>query len=69
MSTENFIAQLMNGDLGDAKETLTDILSAKAFEALDGKKQEIAKTIYSSPVESEIETEEDTQEQEAEEDQ
>lgn len=70
MSTENFISQIMNGDLSNAKETLTDVLSAKAFEALDGRKQEIAKTIYSSPVESEIETEEeDTQEQEAEEDQ
>lgn len=65
MSTENFIAQLMNGDLGDAKETLTDILSAKAFEALDGRKQELAKSIYSPS----NETEEDTQEQEAEEDQ
>lgn len=68
MSTENFITQLMNGDLGDAKETLADILSAKAFEALDGRKQEIAKTIYNSPVESEIETEEN-EEQETEEDQ
>jgi formyltetrahydrofolate hydrolase len=31
-----------------AKETLNDILSARAFEALDIKKQEIAQTLYNN---------------------
>ena len=46
MLPENFISQLMSGDLAQAKDALSDILSAKAFEALDARKQDIAKTIY-----------------------
>lgn len=67
MSTQNFIAQLMNGDLSDAKESLTDILSAKAFQALDDKKQELAQTIYN--MSDAPEEEQEFEQEEVEEDQ
>jgi len=42
MTTETFINQLASGQAADAKETLADLLSARAFEALDARKQELA---------------------------
>jgi len=44
METTQFIDQLAAGEANQAKETLTDILSAKAFEALENRKIEIAKS-------------------------
>lgn len=46
MNIQDFISQVASGDAAQAKETLNDILSAKAFEALDAKKQELAKSIF-----------------------
>lgn len=46
MNIQDFISQVASGDAAQAKDTLNDILSAKAFEALDAKKQELAKTIF-----------------------
>ena len=44
MTTATFIDQLAAGDAAEAKSTLNDLLSKRAFEALDAKKVEIAKS-------------------------
>lgn len=46
MDINQFIQQSMNGNVAQARETLDTALSSRAFEALDTKKQEIAKTLY-----------------------
>ena len=55
MSTTTFIEQLVAGQAADAKETLSDLLSARAFEALDARKQELGATLFGSQVEEEVE--------------
>jgi hypothetical protein len=52
----NFINQIATGDALGAKETMSDMLSAKAFEALDARKQELASTLFGGiQVEEEVE--------------
>ena len=51
MSTSTFIEQLAAGQAADAKETLSDLLSARAFEALDARKQELGATLFGGQVE------------------
>jgi hypothetical protein len=46
MTAETFINQLASGQAADAKETLADLLSARAFEALDARKQELATSLF-----------------------
>ena len=46
MTAETFINQLASGQAADAKETLADLLSARAFEALDARKQEISTALF-----------------------
>jgi hypothetical protein len=46
METSQFIDQLSNGNASEAKETLNNLLSARAFESLDAKKMELAKSIF-----------------------
>ena len=55
MSTSTFIDQLAAGHAADAKETLSNLLSARAFEALDARKQELGATLFGSQVEEEVE--------------
>ena len=51
-----FINQIATGDAVGAKETMSDMLSAKAFEALDARKQELASTLFGGiQVEEEVE--------------
>ena len=57
MDIQTFINQAMNGEAAAAKDTLNDLLSARAFEALDARKQQIAQTLYSDAQEA-TETEE-----------
>ncbi len=57
MDIQTFINQAMNGEAAAAKDTLNDLLSARAFEALDARKQQIAQTLYSDGQEA-TETEE-----------
>lgn len=64
MTTATFIDQLASGQAAEAKETLADLLSAKAFEALDAKKQELATTLFGGQ-EPEVTGEEQTEEPEA----
>ena len=46
METRQFIDQLAAGDSSAAKETLENLLSAKAFESLDAYKKDIASSIF-----------------------
>ena len=55
MSTSTFIEQLAAGQAADAKETLSNLLSARAFEALDARKQELGATLFGGQVEEEVE--------------
>jgi hypothetical protein len=61
MDIENFINQVSAGDNADAKDTLEGILSAKAFDALQAHKQELAKAIFGGTEDSE-EVEDDSEE-------
>lgn len=47
MSTTQFIDELAAGNASAAKDMLGDMLSARAFEALEGRKIEIAQNIFS----------------------
>jgi hypothetical protein len=60
MNTQNFIQQVASGEASAAKDTLTNILSSLAFEALDAKKQEIAKSLYSNGEDIEVQDTADT---------
>jgi len=42
----DFINQIATGDAIGAKNTMSDMLSAKAFEALDTRKQELAASLF-----------------------
>ena len=62
-----FIDLIASGEAAEAKDALTDMLSAKAFEALDAYKKEYATSVFggqSEPeqVEDVLETEEQTEE-------
>jgi len=63
MTTETFINQLASGQTSDAKETLVDLLSARAFEALEGRKQELATSLFGNQVADAIEQAKETQDQ------
>ena len=63
MTTRQFIDQLAAGESALAKETLENIISSKAFEALDAYKKEIAVGIFGGQSD---ETEEEIEEQEIE---
>ena len=59
METSQFIDQLSAGNASEAKETLNNLLSARAFESLDAKKVELARNIFNgSQVEESQEEEE-----------
>jgi hypothetical protein len=60
MDTQTFIQQVASGEALQAKETLNDILSARAFEALDAKKQDIAKSLYGNGEDIEVQDTADT---------
>lgn len=49
MDVQTFINSVATGNAAEAKETLNDLLSARAFEALESKKIEIAKTLFNGP--------------------
>jgi hypothetical protein len=55
MSTSIFIEQLAAGHAADAKETLSNLLSARAFEALDARKQELGATLFGGQKQDETE--------------
>jgi hypothetical protein len=49
-TTSTFIDQLASGQSSEAKETLSDLLSARAFEALDARKQDLGATLFGGQV-------------------
>lgn len=60
MTTENFISQLADNDLAQARETISDVLMDKISSALDARKQELAKNVFNiSNDEQEVETEQE----------
>jgi ClpP class serine protease len=48
----NFIDLVAQGQNAEAKESLDELLSARAFEALDAKKQEIGSTLFGGQAET-----------------
>lgn len=46
METSQFIDQLAAGKSAEATDTLNDLLSARAFQALEDRKVEIAKSVF-----------------------
>ena len=47
MEIDNFLNNVATGNAVEAQSNIHDLLSSKAFEALDGYKQEIAKAMFS----------------------
>jgi hypothetical protein len=64
MDIQNIINNIAAGDNIAAKEGIENVLSAKAFDALQGRKQEIAATLFGG---KEQESEEVTGDEESEE--
>jgi len=56
METKNFINSVSIGNAAEAKDTLTDMLSTRAFDALNARKIDIAQTLFNNDVvEEEVE--------------
>lgn len=68
MDARQIIDMLGAGQSAEAKSGLEELLSAKAFEALEAKKQEVASTLFNGvvdePVEDDTTDEVETEEQE-----
>jgi len=52
METSQFIDQLSAGNASVAKDILNDMLSTRAFESLDAKKIELAKSMFTGKEET-----------------
>ncbi|MCK9369347.1 hypothetical protein M0R04_05360 [Candidatus Dojkabacteria bacterium] len=50
MSSIEFVKQVAAGQAAEAKETINNMISSQAFEALDAKKVDVAKNMFSDPV-------------------
>jgi len=46
MDVKNFIDSVASGNAVEAKESLNDLLSSRAFEAIDAKKVELAQSLF-----------------------
>jgi hypothetical protein len=55
METIDFINSVSVGNAAEAKDTLTDLLSTKAFDALNARKIDIAQTLFNDDEEEEQE--------------
>ena len=63
MNIDDIINNIASGDNVAAKESIENILSAKAFDALQGRKQEIASTLFGGQAqEAEENSEQETEE-------
>ena len=58
MDTRQFIDLLGAGQSSEAKSALEDLISAKAFEALEAKKQEVGSILFNGK-EQQVETQEE----------
>lgn len=62
MSTRDFIDQIIKGQTAEAQETISDVLSNLAFDAIEQRKKEIASTLFGGiEVNSEEQTEVESQ--------
>jgi hypothetical protein len=50
METNNLIQNIVSGDASEVKDILTNMISTIAFGALEGKKQEIAQSLFGAKV-------------------
>lgn len=64
METAEIIDALAAGKAAEAKDALNDLLSARAFEALEGKKQQLAQTLFNGAQEEQPEDEVEVQDTE-----
>lgn len=63
MNIDDIINNIAAGDNVAAKESIENVLSAKAFDALQGRKQEIASALFGGENQEAVNnTEEETQE-------
>ena len=53
MDIDTFITQVSTGEANAAKETLNDILSSRAFDALEAKKKEMSSSVFNGAEETE----------------
>jgi len=60
MDAKTFIDKVASGDANEAKDLINDLLSSRAFEALDAKKIEIAQSLYSNGEDIEVQNTADT---------
>lgn len=58
MDTRQFIDLLGAGQSSEAKSALEDLISARAFEALEAKKQEVGSILFNGK-EQQVETQEE----------
>jgi hypothetical protein len=62
MTTRDFIDQVIKGQNAEAQETLNDVLSNLAFDAIEQRKKDIASTLFGGvEVNSEEQTETENQ--------
>lgn len=59
MDIQTILGNIAAGENAAAKEGIENVLSAKAFDALQGRKQEMAATIFGGQVKSSEEVAED----------
>jgi hypothetical protein len=57
MDTIDFINNVSVGNASEAKDILTDMLSTRAFDALNARKIDIAQTLFNDKEEQEDDTE------------
>lgn len=65
--TTRIIDLIAAGESAQAKDALNDLLSAKAFEALDAHKKEYATTVFGGETEEQFEVEDNNTEEQTEE--
>lgn len=63
MQTSEFIDQLAAGNVSSAKDMLNDLLSSRAFEALETRKVQLAQNIFNGGQSEETPEEATTEEQ------
>ena len=61
MDVKNFIDSVASGNAVGAKESLNDLLSTRAFEAIDAKKIELAQSLFADNEVEVQDTEETTE--------
>ncbi len=62
MDVRTFIDSVASGNAVEAKESLNDLLSARAFEAIDAKKVELAQSLFADSEEVETQGTEEASE-------